>query len=267
MTDIDFIIAYMLERASQLDSSGRFAEANQIDRYAYKIVTAGFGGGMAEYVGKLLDLARSKGIDYMKARMEESRIVTLNDGTPIMKRDDPPQFIEAIVARAKALKLPETKGLQPKSPGKVDPRWSEESRKRTQDIASGKSSWLNQAKPFSDAMEEKKRKKLKWEPPKAKSEKPASENPAAKPTAATSKPAQSVAKPVSTPKSTSAPKKEVYYGSQDKLTPPKKEAPTAAAQQSAKSDVFNRLFGTPAKQAHEVGNPESNLPDFLKPKS
>jgi len=213
MTDIDFIIAYMLERASQLDSSGRFAEANQIDRYAHKIVTAGYGGGMAEYVGKLLDLARSKGIDYMKARMQESRIVTLNDGTPIMKRDDPPQFVEAIVARAKALKLPETKGLQPKSPGMVDPRWSEESRKRTQDIASGKSSWLNQAKPFSDAMEEKKRKKLKWEPPATKSEKPASEKP--------------IDKPASVPKSTSAPKKEAYYGSQDKLTPPKKEAPTS----------------------------------------
>lgn len=253
MTDIDFVVAYMLERANQLDSCGRFAEANHIDRYAQRVATAGFGGGIAEYVGKLLELARSKGIDYMKSRMEESRIVTLNDGTPIIKTNDSPALVDAVVARAKALKLPETKGLQPKSPGKIDPRWSGEFNKRVDDIASGKSSWLNQAKPFSDAMEEKKRKKLNWEPPNAKSEKPSSAAP--------------VAKPASAPKSTGAPKKEAYYGSQDKLTPPKKEAPTAAAQQSAKSDVFNRLFGTQAKQAHEVGNPESNLPDFLKPKS
>lgn len=223
MTDIDFVVAYMLERANQLDSCGRFAEANHIDRYAQRVATAGFGGGMAEYVGKLLELARSKGIDYMKSRMEESRIVTLNDGTPIIKTNDSPALVDAVVARAKALKLPETKGLQPKSPGKVDPRWSGEFNKRVDDIASGKSSWLNQAKPFSDAMEEKKRKKLKWEPPVAKSEKPASEKPVAKPVVAPSKPAQSVAKPVSAPKNTSTPKKEAYYGSQDKLTPPKKE--------------------------------------------
>lgn len=227
MNDIDFVIAYMLERANQLDSVGRFAEATRIDRHAQRISTAGYGGGMAEYVGKLLELARSKGIDYMKTRMEESRIVTLNDGTPIMKRDDAPQFVEAVVARAKALKLPETKGLQPKSPGKVDPRWSGEFNKRVDDIASGKSSWLNQAKPFSDAMEEKKRKKLKWEPPKAESEKPAPEKPVAKPASAPSKPTPSVTKPASAPKSTGAPKKEAYYGSQDKLTPPKKEAPVS----------------------------------------
>lgn len=204
MNDIDFIIAYMTERARQLDSMGRFAEASDNDRQAHKIVTAGFGGGMAEYVGKLLDLARTKGIDYMKSRMEESRIVTLNDGTPIMKRDDAPQFVEAVVARARALKLPETQGLKPKSPGKLDPRWTDESRKRTQEIASGKSSWLNQAKPFSDAMEEKKRKNIKWSPPESK--------PVANPV----ENAQPAAKSVENPKP-AAPTKE-------KLGPPAKEA-------------------------------------------
>lgn len=257
MTDIDFIIAYMLERASQLDSSGRFAEANQIDRYAHKIVTAGYGGGMAEYVGKLLDLARSKGIDYMKSRMEESRIVTLNDGTPIMKRDDPPQFVEASVARAKSLKLPETKGLQPKSPGKVDPRWSEESRKRTQDIASGKSSWLNQAKPFSEAMEEKKRKKLQW-------------NPAVKPATVIERNkaayADELRQQVDEFNDKHAPnsQKATPKNNTGTIGPTK---PNPAEQQSAKLDAFNRVFGTQPKPTPSDRKPESNLPDFLKAKA
>lgn len=167
----------MIEQANELDAKGRFAEAHKLDRYAERIVTAGYGGGVAEYIGKLLELARSKGIDYMKSRMEESRIVTLNDGTPILKRDDAPQLIQAVVARAKALKLPETKGLAPNAPGKIDARWSGESANRMDEIASGKSSWLNQAKPFPDAMEEKKRKKFQWNPPAKKVDKQIQQKP------------------------------------------------------------------------------------------
>ena len=165
MTDLEFVIQHMLETANQLDSAGRVVEAGTIEQQARRIVTAGYGGGTAEYVGKLLELARNKGIDYMKARMQESRIVTLNDGTPIFKTNEDPGFINAIVSRARSLKLPETKGLEPYAPGKIDQKWHEESANRMEEIKSGKSSWLAQAKPFSDAMEEKKRKKLKWEPP------------------------------------------------------------------------------------------------------
>lgn len=165
MTDIEFIVQHMLEQATELDTRGRLAEANRIDRYAKRIVTSGYGGGVAEYVGKLLELARSKGIDYMQERMKESRIVTLNDGTPVIKQNDSPGFISAVVARAKALKLPETKGLTPNAPGKMNSKWSGESESRMEEIESGKSSWLAQAKPFSDAMEEKKRKKTQWNPP------------------------------------------------------------------------------------------------------
>lgn len=217
----------MLESASQLDDSGKLVTASRIDEHVQRIVTAGYGGGIAEYIGKLLELARNKGIDYMQNRMQEERIVTLNDGTPVLKQNDAPWLINAVVARARSLKLPETKGMKPFAPGKKDSGWSDEASKRLEEIKSGKSSWLNQAKPFSDAMEEKKRKKLKWEPPKTKSEKPSSAAPVAKPASAPSKPTQSVSKPASAPKSTSAPKKEAYYGSQDKLTSPKKEEPTS----------------------------------------
>lgn len=155
----------MLETANQLDSRGKVVEAGTLDQHARRIATAGYGGGAAEYVGKLLELARNKGIDYMKSRMQESRIVTLNDGTPILKENDDPGFINAVVSRARNLKLPETKGLTPNSPGKIDDRWSDEFANRMEEIQSGKSSWLAQAKPFSDAMEEKKQKHLQWEPP------------------------------------------------------------------------------------------------------
>ena len=165
MTDLEFVIQHMLETANQLDSRGKVVEAGTLDQHARRIATAGYGGGAAEYVGKLLELARNKGIDYMKSRMQESRIVTLNDGTPILKENDDPGFINAVVSRARNLKLPETKGLTPNSPGKIDDRWSDEFANRMEEIQSGKSSWLAQAKPFSDAMEEKKQKHLQWEPP------------------------------------------------------------------------------------------------------
>lgn len=165
MTDIEFIVQHMLKQATELDTRGCFAEANNMDRYAKKIVTSGYGGGVAEYVGKLLELARSKGIDYMRERMQESRIVTLNDGTPIIKQNDSPGFINAVVARAQSLKLPETKGLTLNSRGKMDPKWADESAKRMEEIETGTSSWLKQAKPFSDAMADKRRSKTTWTPP------------------------------------------------------------------------------------------------------
>jgi hypothetical protein len=168
MNDLDFVIAYMLESAAQLDDSGKIVTASHIDEHVQRIVTAGYGGGISEYIGKLLELARNKGIDYMQSRMQEERIVTLNDGTPVLKQNDEPWLVKAVVARARSLKLPETKGLKPTAPGQKDSKWSGESAKRLEEIKSGKSSWLAQAKPFSDAIEEKKRKKLKWEPPVSK---------------------------------------------------------------------------------------------------
>lgn len=185
MTDIDFIVQHMIEQANELDTRGRFAEANKIDRYAKRIVTSGYGGGVAEYVGKLLELARSKGIDYMKERMQESRIVTLNDGTPVIKQNDAQGFIDAVVSRAKALKLPETKGLAPNAPGKMDAQWSGESTKRMEEIESGKSSWLNQSKPYTDAVSEKKVKRQTWTPPVAPT--PKVESPKKSPVALTPK--------------------------------------------------------------------------------
>jgi hypothetical protein len=160
----------MLKEADTLDSRGRVVEAAYIDKYAQKISTGGFGGGTAEYVSKLLELAKNKGIDYMQSRMEESRIVTLNDGTPIVKQNDPSGFINAVVTRARQLNLPETKGKKPFAPGKIDARWNNESEQREKDIMSGKSSWLDKSKPYSDAIAEKKLKKYQWNPSGTKTE-------------------------------------------------------------------------------------------------
>ena len=73
--DLLNIANQLIESANQLDSKGRFAHANKIERIASRIVEAGFSGNYAGYVTRLLDLAKSKGIDYMKSRMEEARLV------------------------------------------------------------------------------------------------------------------------------------------------------------------------------------------------
>lgn len=164
MTDLEFVVNHLAKYADTLDDSGRIVEASHIDSIALRMVTAGYGGGAAEYIGKLLELARNKGIDYMVKRMSESRIVTLNDGTPILKENDDKGFIEAVTARARALKLPETKGLTPNSPGKIDSKWSKDFNERMLDVAQGKSKWLNQAKPFTDAVNDKHKNNSNWEP-------------------------------------------------------------------------------------------------------
>ncbi|MBS1722358.1 MAG: hypothetical protein JSS66_05065 [Armatimonadetes bacterium] len=154
----------LVSAANLLDAEGRFAAADSLERLAERVVEAQYGGGMAEYVGRLLELAKNKGIDYMQQRMSESRIVVLNDGTPILKQNDPKTFVAAVVAQAKKLGLPDSKGLEPFAPNKFEPKWSADSAKRGEDIASGKSKWLGQAKPYGDMMADQKLHKYKWQP-------------------------------------------------------------------------------------------------------
>lgn len=141
-------IASLIEFANELDEIGAYEAADSVTRLAQKEVTAGYGGGYAEYVQKLLQLAQSKGVDYMVARMQEARLVVLNDGTPIMKQPDSPDFVKALEHRARQLGYKDS-GKKPHAPGKIDPAWGKESADRYRDIASGKSKWLQQAMPSS----------------------------------------------------------------------------------------------------------------------
>jgi hypothetical protein len=141
-------IASLIEFANELDEIGAHNAADAVTRLAQKEVTAGYGGGYAEYVQRLLELAKTKGVDYMVARMQEMRIVVLNDGTPIMKQPDSPDFVKALEQRARQLGYKDS-GKTPYAPNKVDPKWGNQSADRYQDIASGKSQWLQQVKPIS----------------------------------------------------------------------------------------------------------------------
>lgn len=158
-------IAFLVDFANDLDEIGAFDAADMCTRMAEdasREVTAGYGGGAAEYVQRLLELAKNKGVDYMVSRMQESRIVVLNDGTPILKQSDSPGFVKALEARARQLGYKDS-GKPPVAPRKIDPRWGVETQKRFEDIESGKSQWLQQAQPSSAPV---KKPKGGWQPKK-----------------------------------------------------------------------------------------------------
>lgn len=147
MKEIVAQIERMLDLANDLDSMGLNDQADVVTSIAerYAQVVSG-SGGVQEYFERLVQLAVNKGLEYAKARMNENRIVILNDGTPVMKFADPQPLRARVINEAikrGAKSNPEAlKGMR--STRRFDPNKAEEARRKYEGWSQGQKSFGTQ---------------------------------------------------------------------------------------------------------------------------
>ena len=142
-------------------SVAELCEQNGLHRTAESIsreVLSGYSGGKAEYVMRLLEVAKNKGVDYLQKRMlAPDTLDILPDGMPVIVRSHDMSFVQAVIAQAKALgygdsgEKPALNVYQSEDPNTIA---------RTQDVKGGKSDWLKTTVPYSEFVEKKRQNKL-----------------------------------------------------------------------------------------------------------